>query len=883
MSKFVNILFLLSGVTSKCLGNEAFVLGVTSLRVRLNFLGKSAENVNERLPKLGEMPANFKRDRLDFKPFKIGKYLLLERLAAGGMAEVYRAKASGAGGFEKQLAVKRILPNYSQNEEFRRMFEYEARLSSMLTHANIVQIYDFVKASETYLLAMEYVDGKNLRQLINKARKLGIPLPIEFGVYVVSEVCKGLEYAHKKKDDLNGRPLNIIHRDMSPQNIMISYEGAVKIVDFGIAKAKDRVDETRSGVIKGKFGYMSPEQANGENVDHRTDIFSTGIILWELLTGKRLFAAENDMATLKLIQECVIPPPSRQNPKVTQELEKILIKGLTKDLRLRYQDAGLFHRSLQEYLNKFFPSFTQKEAADLVHKVFRDEIELEKKRFEQIHRQSIPFSQGVKSKSRDTSELDQIGDALEGDITKSEADAKSAITFAEGESSENASGGNLSGNSNAISFPNLLSNERNRDPGSAADSDSEPGSSTKVESVFSDPNEPKAGIENSVSGLSDFVIGNSVPGVESVTQKEVIEAENDSVTEKTKVTGEDTLFKEKEKMEVLKVAVAKVDFGRARGRVPGRVSKDSSPSNSIDLSSSSPIVLEREPTARASRNSTTPEGIEERQSFEEGANFSGIDRGYENDSISLSSMSESRPIRADGNFSGINRDGIDSYPEREDYLPNRRRFVRSFFSFLFLVGISFATYALYRFAFSSAMPELVRKIAEKSPEREKSASEQSEGNATVNSEVVTRRPVGDCTLKVDSDPPAAKIFIEGQERGITSAVLFAPCQQSFDVTLRLEGYESVSQNIVLTDKETRILKTLKKIPTGKLTLIANRNVSIYLEGNLVKEARQNEWVEFALRAGVKHKVRFVNPILGIDKTEEYFIEEGLTKSATLNF
>src|SRR6185295_4837562 len=144
-------------------------------------------------------------------------------------------------------------------------------------------------------------------------------LPIELSVYVINEVSKGLEYAHSKKDSVTGKSLNIIHRDMSPQNIMISYDGAVKIVDFGIAKAKDRVDETRSGVIKGKFGYMSPEQANGLSIDHRSDIFSTGIILFELITNKRLFSAENDMATLKLIQECIIPTPTRINPKVPAE------------------------------------------------------------------------------------------------------------------------------------------------------------------------------------------------------------------------------------------------------------------------------------------------------------------------------------------------------------------------------------------------------------------------------------------------------------------------------------------------------------------------------------------------------------------------------------
>src|SRR4051812_33982048 len=170
---------------------------------------------------------------------------------------------------------------------------------------------------------------------------------------------------------------------MSPQNIMLSYEGAVKIVDFGIAKAKDRVDETRSGVIKGKFGYMSPEQANGESVDHRTDIFSTGIILFELLTGKRLFAAESDMATLRQIQDCVIPQPSRLNPKIPAELEKILLKALAKDIKLRYQNAGHFHRALLEFLNKHYPAYTAREAAELLSRTFAEEIVAEKRRFEQ--------------------------------------------------------------------------------------------------------------------------------------------------------------------------------------------------------------------------------------------------------------------------------------------------------------------------------------------------------------------------------------------------------------------------------------------------------------------------------------------------------------------
>jgi len=362
---------------------------------------------------------------LEFKPFKIGKYLLLEKIASGGMAEVYRAKASGAGGFEKQLAIKRILPNYSSNDEFRRMFEYEARLSSQLTHANIVQIYDFVKSQDTYLLAMEYVDGKNLRQFLNKAKKAGVQIPIEFGIYIINEVCKGLDYAHKKKDDLTGKTLNIIHRDMSPQNIMVAYEGGVKIVDFGIAKAKDRVDETRSGVIKGKFGYMSPEQANGESIDRRSDIFSTGIILYEMLVGKRLFVSENDLATLRMIQECAIQPPSKLNSRITPELEKIVLKSLTKDLSLRYQHASDFGHKLLEYLNKNYPSYSQRNISELIQKVFANEIQEEKRRFEQILKQSVPFSQSVRVEDESVA---GIQGSIDGSMTGSEVSSNTLVT-----------------------------------------------------------------------------------------------------------------------------------------------------------------------------------------------------------------------------------------------------------------------------------------------------------------------------------------------------------------------------------------------------------------------------------------------------------------------
>lgn len=800
---------------------------------------------------------------MDFKPFKIGKYLLLERLATGGMAEVYRAKASGAGGFEKQLAVKRILPSYSQNEEFRRMFEYEARLSSMLTHSNIVQIYDFVKAGDTYLLAMEYVDGKNLRQFVNKARKVGANLPVEFGVYVINEVCKGLEYAHKKKDDLNGRPLNIIHRDMSPQNIMMSYDGAVKIVDFGIAKAKDRVDETRSGVIKGKFGYMSPEQANGESVDHRTDIFSTGIILWELLTGKRLFAAENDMATLKLIQECVIPHPSRQNPKITPELEKILLKGLTKDLRLRYQDAGLFHRNLQEYLNKYFPSFTQKEAGDVLQRVFREEIEQEKKRFEAIHRQSIPFSQGHKNKGSGLGDMDEIEEALDGEITKSEADSNSAVTFVD--------------NDQEVGIPAELNPEGEGEfTGSGLDSQasepgSEPGGATQVEPLFveeepAQPSQPTQGGKSKV-GVPDYLMGNSVTD----------ERTNNSVSkaEKTKVTGEDTLFKESDKMPVINTPTPTGAMGRARGSQSGWSGK-SNPSFAKQAAPGQPIILEGDTdkggTRRRDRSISSVTNLGAKTGTGTGTKTS------QSGGIDLVAASDSQTVRASDSFGRAEVGRADYFPEREDYLPKRRS---ALMSFLLFAGALGGTIYLYQLYLNGKVPQIIRMLSGRVPSANRENITEVK-DIPLPAEKTDRRPGGDCTMRIDSDPSGAKIFVEGQERGITGTVLAGPCNQGLDITLRLDGYESVSQNVVLKEKQTKLFQTLRKIPTGTLEIVLNRNANVYIEGNLVREVRAGEKVEIPLRARQKHNLRFVNPILGIDVQKEFFIEEDVVKREVMS-
>jgi serine/threonine-protein kinase len=302
--------------------------------------------------------------------------LLVERIAIGGMAEVYRAVSSGASGFEKQLAVKRIHPHSVNEAEFRQLFEREAKLSSHLNHANIVHVYDFQKIGDEYLLAMEFVEGKSFRQLLDRGGVDG-KLPIELCVYLISEVCKGLHYAHDLTDTFTRRPLDIIHRDISPQNLMISYQGEVKIVDFGIAKAVDAADLTRLGAIRGKLRYMSPEQVSARPLNRATDLFSTGVVLFELLTGKRPFDGENEAATMKRIEECRPPFLSRLNPKVGAELEALVLKALAREPGDRYPDAGELHRALKQFLAKHHPGYTQRDVAKFVQKTFERERELE--------------------------------------------------------------------------------------------------------------------------------------------------------------------------------------------------------------------------------------------------------------------------------------------------------------------------------------------------------------------------------------------------------------------------------------------------------------------------------------------------------------------------
>jgi serine/threonine protein kinase len=280
---------------------------------------------------------------------RYGQYELLRKLATGGMAQIYLARHHGIEGFERLCVVKRILPHLAENEDFVQMFLDEARIAARLSHTNIVQIYDLGEQDETYFIAMEYIHGEDLRRVWRRAESQGQPLPLPIILRIIADAASGLDYAHKRADQ--GRQLSIVHRDISPQNILVSFEGTVKVVDFGIAKAADKATHTRSGVLKGKYSYMSPEQAAGErSVDARTDVFALGVVLYELLTGTRLFKRGSDVQTLQAVTSCEVTPPSQVNPRVPQSLDEVVQKALTRLPEDRYPDALALQLALENWL-----------------------------------------------------------------------------------------------------------------------------------------------------------------------------------------------------------------------------------------------------------------------------------------------------------------------------------------------------------------------------------------------------------------------------------------------------------------------------------------------------------------------------------------------------
>ncbi len=293
------------------------------------------------------------------------RYRVLERLASGGMAEVFLAESAGIEGFKKQVAIKRVLPALSEKKRFIAMFLDEARLSAHLSHSNVAQVFDIGVGDNAYFIVMEYVDGADLKQLIEYMKKSGQAFAVEAACFIASKICEGLTYAHEVRGP-DGQPLDIIHRDMSPPNVLITKHGEVKIVDFGLAKAASQLEKSEAGIIKGKFGYLSPEAAQGQPIDTRTDIFAVGIILWEMLAGRRLFYGETDFATVKQVQEAKIPSLRAENPAVPPELEQILARALARDPTARYPTARDLGKDLTAFLFRFGRPITAYDVAEVV-------------------------------------------------------------------------------------------------------------------------------------------------------------------------------------------------------------------------------------------------------------------------------------------------------------------------------------------------------------------------------------------------------------------------------------------------------------------------------------------------------------------------------------
>lgn len=302
-----------------------------------------------------------------------GKYELLERIATGGMAEIFRASSISVGGFRKEVALKRILPHLSTDAEFVNLFISEAKLAVTLNHSNLVQVFDFGRVSNNYFLAMELVDGKDMTQILIKQSRRRRTVPLEVACYIISETMLGLEYAHTRLGP-DGQPLSIVHRDVSPHNVLVSYDGQVKITDFGIAKARTRVSLSRPGMILGKFAYMSPEQARGDEVTPASDVYSAGVTLYETLTGRRLFYSDDPGRTLSKVRNPNIQPPSHYNPEIPPALDAIVMKALAPSAVQRYGSARSLANELQAFLHDLVETFNDSHLARFMKDLFADEV-----------------------------------------------------------------------------------------------------------------------------------------------------------------------------------------------------------------------------------------------------------------------------------------------------------------------------------------------------------------------------------------------------------------------------------------------------------------------------------------------------------------------------
>ncbi len=314
-----------------------------------------------------------------FTPRRFGKYLLLERIGRGGMAEVFRARTFGAAGFVKECAIKKILANLLDDDHFVRMFVDEAKLTAYLTHANIVQIFDLGDIDGHLFIAMEYVQGKDLLDLLARSARRGIRIPPELALLVTMEMLKGLDYAHRA-NDARGKAMNIVHRDVSPSNILLSYDGQVKVGDFGIAKSQMQTSHTEIGTQKGKTGYMSPEQVTGDRIDHRSDLFAASVILFEMLTMIRLFKAANDLDVMLKIRDADVEADLTRARRISPGLADIIRRGLAKDPRERFQTGAEYYEELRDFTHESKLKASSGALAAFMRQIFADRIESEAER-----------------------------------------------------------------------------------------------------------------------------------------------------------------------------------------------------------------------------------------------------------------------------------------------------------------------------------------------------------------------------------------------------------------------------------------------------------------------------------------------------------------------
>lgn len=338
----------------------------------------------------------------DNKYQRFGKYLILDHLVDGGMAKICRARYLGEQA-KKMVAIKMVQPQFSNDEAFVRMFNDELNITFGMVHPNIMQVYDYGKFNGQLYTAMEYIHGANLKQFLDRIKEKKKVFPVETSCFIISQVCLGLHYAHTLTDKLTGKPCKIVHRDISPHNIMLTYDGAVKVIDFGIAKANTNSEATQAGTIKGKLTYLAPEYLDGLVLDARYDEFAVGITLWEMLCSRKLFQANNDLAVLKQIQACKIAPPSQINPLVPKELDEIVLKALSKDRSQRYENLDQMNRALVRFLYSTYPNFNPSDLKEFSTDLFKNEISSDDVKFVNYGNIDIlPYIQEMKEEENRT-------------------------------------------------------------------------------------------------------------------------------------------------------------------------------------------------------------------------------------------------------------------------------------------------------------------------------------------------------------------------------------------------------------------------------------------------------------------------------------------------